>query len=127
MRQRRRGYGSFCLVLLLTGCVGTGQSIAVETTDGGQFLAGAACVLSNESGAWFVLTPGSVTVHKGYEALTVSCQKAGYRRAVARVTSATDYGAFLVDGVGQSVASGAGWAYPKIITIPMTREAQALP
>ena len=67
--------------VLLAGCAtvknGTTQDVAVLTTP-----AGASCTLSNESGHWKLVTPGTVRVTRSSSALEVVCTAAGYKGLV---------------------------------------------
>jgi hypothetical protein len=113
---------------LLTGCAsivnGTNQSVSVNT----QNAHGAECSLSNAKGKWYISnTPGSVTVHRSYDALVVECRKNGYHTAVTNVQSTTKamaFGNILFGGViGASVdmADGSAYDYPTSIDVMMRR------
>src|SRR5262245_45645575 len=75
--------------VMVSGCAsmisGTNQSLSVTTTS----CPGATCQLTNSKGIWYLTAPGSVTVHRGYGDLTVTCQKAGFPDATAKVASST--------------------------------------
>ena len=114
----------------LTSCAsivdGTNQSLSVSTTgNGGAMLPGARCALQNGKGTWYVVTPGSVTVHRAYSALNVSCTVAGYQTAGQTVESSTKAmyaGNVLFGGViglGTDAVTGAAYDYPQTITVPM--------
>jgi uncharacterized protein YceK len=77
-------------VLGLSGCAsivnGTKQSVSVST----GHIMDATCSLENNIGKWYVnRTPGSVIVHRSYDAFTVRCEKPGIRAAYRRVASHT--------------------------------------
>lgn len=122
-------------VLPLAGCAsivdGTNQSLSVQTASAGDQVAGAQCSLNNNKGTWFVRTPGTVTVHRAYGALNVTCTKKGYQQARAKVDSSTKgmaFGNILFGGVigaGVDMSDGAAYNYPKLITVPMLPEASA--
>lgn len=119
----------------LTGCAsivgGTNQPVSVEThaPDGTQ-VAGANCKLSNNKGTWFVTTPGSATVHRSFEDLSVLCEKDKAASGMMMVKSSTKPMAFGniifggVIGVGVDVATGAAYDYPTLIKVPMGPQAQ---
>jgi hypothetical protein len=107
------------LSLLLSGCVDNYESVSVQTTAGGIELSGAGCMLQNRNGTWFVITPGSVTVHLGSEDLAVECRKDGYIRADEMVKSSVNYEAILLNGAIESTVSGSAWTYPQMIKVPM--------
>jgi hypothetical protein len=118
-----------CLLAGLTGCAsivdGSTETVTVQTANGPGALAGAQCALDNKKGNWVVTTPGSVTVHRGSEALEVKCTKDGYAPATDMVSAATNnvvyWNILLGGGVGATTdtVSGAAWKYPQTITVPM--------
>ena len=67
-------------LLIMQGCAsiisGSTQSLSVTAhqTSGAPVM-GAYCTLVNEKGTWFVTTPGSVSVHRAYDPLSVTCNK----------------------------------------------------
>ena len=114
---------------LFTGCAsivsGQNQSLSVETLQAGKPLSGANCKLDNDKGAWYVTTPGSVTVRRSGEALNLRCEKVGAEPGVAAVQSATKamafgnilFGGFI--GAAVDVSSGAAYDYPVLVQVPM--------
>lgn len=121
---------AFCLpILALAGCAsivdGTNQTVSVQTMSGGQSLSNAQCTLQSNKGTWFTNTPGTVTIHRGYDALHVTCAKPGYQSGVATVASSTKgmaFGNILFGGIigtGVDMASGAAYDYPDLISVPM--------
>lgn len=120
----------------LTGCAsivgGTNQPVSVEThlSDGSQ-VAGANCKLTNNKGTWFVTTPGSATVHRSFEDLSVLCEKASMPSGMMTVKSSTKPMAFGniifggVIGAGVDVATGAAYDYPTLIKVRMGGDAPA--
>lgn len=116
--------------LALSGCAsivgGTNQSLSVDTVSNGAEIAGAQCALANDRGTWFVTTPGTVTVHRSYDALNVKCTDTGYQPAVVTSASSTKgmaFGNILFGGLigaGVDMSTGAAYDYPKLITVPMT-------
>jgi hypothetical protein len=116
-------------VLALARCAsivdGSSQSLSVKTTSENGDVTGASCQLDSNKGSWFVVTPGSVTVHRSADALNVKCTKDGYRAAVNAIPSTTKgmaFGNLLFGGLigaGVDVSTGAAYDYPNLITIPM--------
>jgi hypothetical protein len=72
-----------------------------------------------------VNTPGSVTVHRSYDKLNVTCKETGYTANVVAVDSSTKgmaFGNILFGGligVGVDMSTGAAYDYPALITVPM--------
>ncbi len=115
----------------VSGCAtiikGTKESISVNTTPE----QGAACTLVNSEGTWYVTTPGSTTVHRTKNDLTITCTKDGYDQATQTVRSefngmtAGNIIAGGLIGVGVDAASGANYNYPQSIEVPMTKTGSA--
>jgi hypothetical protein len=115
--------------LLTAGCAsivdGHDQSLPVKTVASGNDLAGAQCELKNDKGVWYVATPGSVTVHRSYDKLNVTCKETGYTANVVAVDSSTKgmaFGNILFGGLigaGVDMSTGAAYDYPALITVPM--------
>jgi uncharacterized protein YceK len=88
----------------LSGCAtivsGSKQSVSVSTTP----VQGAACVLHNSEGTWYVTSPGSVEVHK-----TKKFGGATFGNIVA--------GGII--GAGIDAASGANYYYDNPLTVPL--------
>lgn len=98
----------------------------METVAGGPDVQGSQCTLTNDKGTWYIATPGSVTVHRSYDALDVKCEHNGY---VENATSAKSGTKALVCGnilfgglieVGVDIATGAAFDYPSPIVVPLT-------
>lgn len=114
----------------LTGCAsivgGTNQTISVEShaTDGAQ-IPGANCKLSNNKGTWFVTTPGSTTVNRSFEDLSVLCEKESHPSGMVTIKSSTKplaFGNIIFGGVigaGVDVATGAAYDYPTLVRVKM--------
>lgn len=124
----------FTLALVaLSGCAsivdGTKQTLSVKAMDNGNSLADAQCSLKNDKGTWFVRTPGTVTVHRSYDALNVKCKHPGYQTALIKSESSTKgmaFGNILFGGIigaGVDMSDGAAYNYPNLITVPMNRSA----
>lgn len=120
---------ALCIAALLPGCAsvvgGLNQKIAVETTAKGAAVEGAECTLANSKGTWSVTTPGSVSVHRAYGDLAVTCKHEKWPEGTATVKSLTKalaYGNVIVGGaigVGVDVATGAAYDYPQRLMIEM--------
>jgi hypothetical protein len=115
----------------LGGCAtivqGTTESVSVTTTPD----QGAQCTLKNSEGTWYVTSPGSTTVHKTKNDLTVSCKKDGYPggEALARShfggTTAGNVLAGGLIGIGIDAASGANYYYDSPITVDLGKAVAA--
>lgn len=110
----------------ITGCAsivsGNNQSISISTAPTER----ATCSLENDKGKWFISqTPGSVTVHRSFRDLQITCKKEGAGKGSMRVKSSTQeivLGNILIGGVigaGVDVASGAAYRYPQTIIVPL--------
>lgn len=114
---------------LLTGCAsivnGTNQVVSVETRHKGEPVSGVTCKLDNGKGVFYVTTPGTVTVHRAYDDLSIKCEKDNVAPGLASVKSSTKamaFGNILFGGViGAAVdaGSGAAYDYPAMITVLM--------
>ena len=127
-----------CVLLVLTGCAtvsgsGSNQSISVQTfaSDGSE-IEGVKCDMTNDEGTWFVMTPGSTTVHKSNKDLQVVCKKSGIDIGTANVVSRTKGNMFgniiLGGGIGAIVDhnNGAAYEYPGLIKVYMGRTNQRI-
>lgn len=114
------------LVSVLQGCAsivgGSTQVVSVDTPG----CPGARCELVNEKGRFFVpATPGTVSVHRSYNNLQVTCSKEGAAStpiSVASSTKAMAFGNILFGGVigaGVDIGTGAAYDYPQLITVAM--------
>lgn len=116
-------------ISLTTGCAsivnGTNQPLSVETRLKGQPVAGANCKLVNDKGTWFVTSPGSITVHRSKEDMSVKCEKDGIVPGIGAVQSSTKgmaFGNILFGGpigAGVDIANGSAFDYPSLIQIEM--------
>lgn len=87
---------------------------------------GASCKLQNDKGVYYVVTPGTVNVHRAYGDLSVTCEKAGLPNGLATIKSMTKgmmagnilFGGFI--GAGVDAASGAAYDYPVLLQIMMS-------
>jgi len=113
----------------LTGCAsivnGSNQSLSVETRAGDTIVSGAKCKLSNDKGTWFLTSPGSTTVNRSFEDLSITCEKEALEPGILTVKSSTKAMAFGniifggVIGAGVDVATGAAYDYPSVISVVM--------
>ena len=115
----------------LVGCAsivnGQNQSISIETRldKNLTLVSGATCRLSNNKGTWFVTTPGSTTVQRSYEDLSVACEKETHEPGLASVKSSTKAMAFGniifggIIGAGVDMGTGAAYDYPSLISVIM--------
>lgn len=114
----------------LTGCAsivsGTNQVMSVETISKTGKIDGASCKLQNDKGVYYVITPGTVNVHRAYGDLSVTCEKTGVPTGLATIKSSTKgmmagnilFGGFI--GAGVDAASGAAYDYPVLLQIMMS-------
>jgi hypothetical protein len=118
------------IVGLMSGCASitgtTNQSVSVQTREtGGKEVTGAACELTNNKGKWFVITPGSVMVHRSNDDMQVLCNKADLepgRAAVVSETKGSMFGNIIFGGgIGAVIdhSSGAAYEYPAFIQVLM--------
>ena len=105
---------------------GVNQTLSVQTADQGNSISGFQCTLKNNKGTWFTTTPGTVGVHRAYDALNVKCLKDGYNPAIVTVKSSTKgiaFGNILLGGIiggAVDMTDGAAYDYPSLITVPVT-------
>lgn len=114
------------LALCVSGCAtiikGSSQSIAISTPP----LDGATCQLSSSQGNWSVVTPGTVTVERSKDDISVHCAKIGFADASYVIPSgfnAWTLGNILIGGLiglGVDAATGAINQYPSSFQVPMT-------
>lgn len=124
--------------IITTGCAtitgsGSAQSVSVQTyKSDGSDLEGARCEMTNDEGAWFVVTPGSVVVQRSNKDLIVICKKPGIDIGSANVVSKTKGNMFgnilLGGGVGAIVDhnNGTAYDYPSPIKIFMGKTNQKI-
>lgn len=115
--------------LFLGGCAsivsGQNQSLSVTTKNNGSDVSGAKCSLNNDKGTWYTTTPGSVTVRRSFNDLTVNCALDGVDPGIVMAKSSTKgmaFGNILFGGVigaGVDVSTGAAYDYPDIIVVDL--------
>lgn len=113
---------------LLSGCATITkektQVLTVTTSCANKTISGANCSLTNEAGAWQVVTPNPVQIHKAYNDLSVVC-KVGKSSASKTVESSANGGAWgniLFGGlIGFFVDTntGAGFDYPTMLSLDL--------
>ena len=102
------------------------QNFSIQTVDkDAKEVKGAACELTNSKGKWFLSTPGSTTINRSNDNLTVICQKEGTEPGRASVVSATKGSMFgniiFGGGIGAIVDhnNGSAYEYPAFIQVMM--------
>ena len=132
-------YALICAVAL-SGCATltepTEQNVLVEAVFDHRPLADVGCVLSNDVGKWFVLTPARVTIRRSSGALRIDCRKDdlawAYEKVEAKAGASSLWGnVVLTAGAGYFVDrnTGAGFDYPSTLTVVMrpAQERDGLP
>ena len=109
----------------LYGCAsivsGQDQIVSVSTPN----CPGADCKLVNPAGTYYVTSPGTVSVGREYDDLSVTCKLEGHDPVAISVSSSTKGMAFgnilLGGGIGAGVdmATGAAYDYPSEIINPL--------
>ena len=125
------GLGAMLAFAGLTGCAsivnGTNQVVSVETRAPGGNVSGASCKLQNDKGVYYVTTPGTITVHRAYGDMVVTCDKPGLPTTTASFKSSAKgvlagnilFGGVGAIGAGVDIASGAAYDYPVVLQIMM--------
>jgi hypothetical protein len=125
---------ALAVLVTLTGCASiTGdkmQPISVKTVHNNAEIAGLNCTLSNDAGAWSVISPGSVRVHKSTGDLAVKCKNdtfAGDQTLVSKANGAVWGNIIVGGGIGYIVdrSTGAGFDYPGSVTITIVSQQPA--
>ena len=104
---------------------GQNQSIFLETNKQGQKTAHAECQLTNDKGTWYVKIPGSVTVNRSLQNMTIGCTKEAEEKGAAVFKSSTKamaFGNVIFGGplgVGVDMATAAAYDYPSLIFIEL--------
>jgi len=102
------------------------QYVMVMTVLDHQQVAGIGCVLSNDTGRWFVTSPGRVQIRKSTQPLTVDCRKDDVWAfdQIGPKQNASRWGNILLTaGAGQLIdrQTGAGFDYPQTLTVVLRR------
>lgn len=115
---------------MLAGCAtlteSTEQVVTVQTVLDHQQVSGIGCVLSNDTGRWFVTSPGRVTVHKSTQPLVVDCRRDdvwAYDQVDPKQNGSRWGNILLTLGAGQYVdkQTGAGFDLPATLTVILQR------
>lgn len=122
---------------LSTGCAsivsGQNQSLSITAKSNGADVSGAKCTLANDKGTWYTTTPGSVTVRRSFNDLSVNCATDGAEPGIAMVKSSTKgmafgnilFGGFI--GAGVDMSTGAAYDYPDIINVELGKTINIAP
>jgi hypothetical protein len=129
-------YWVFAVPLMLGACAATApgdNGIAIETTSNQQVISGASCLVSNNNGAWTVVTPATVDTGGVNGDLRVLCNKNGYRtsefvfRPMQTAGSSVGIGlggggsrAGVGFGLNVPIGGMRGGTYPPRIAVEMT-------
>lgn len=134
-----RSAASLALIALagcLPGCAsivnGTSQPVSVVTKqkESSQDVLGAQCTLTSSKGEWYVKTPATVVVHRGYSDMAVVCSHPTYTgtASIKSTTKAMVFGNIIFGGVigaGIDMGNGSAYDYPDMIVVPMSPVAAA--
>jgi len=128
-----RSFYYLALALTLSGCAtiasGTTQSILVDTFNA----TGATCKGVDKKGReyYWVNTPSSTTVQKGDGPMSITCEKAGFKKTIhtidETITASTFGNIILGGGIGFLVdaTSGAAQEYPTLVRFPLEPDESA--
>jgi len=118
------------LALLVTGCASiTGsktQPLSVTAICEGEPIQGASCTATNDKGAFYVSTPGTITINKSAADLSLTCVKSKVSSSPSIVKSSSNvniWGNILLGGpIGAAVdaGTGAGFDYPPSVNVVFT-------
>lgn len=115
---------------LVTGCasvtVDANQQVRIDTyAKDEQLVSEVKCVAKNERGEWMMIAPGTVSVHRSGDNLTVKCDKDGFKSGYATAISRANGGMFgnilLGGGIGAIVDhnKGTAYSYPSFVKVVM--------
>ena len=121
---------TLALLAVLAGCATVSEShqqdLMLRTIQDNREIGGVGCVLTNDAGRWFVVSPGHVTVTKSAGNLFVDCKKGNYSAGQERFASranptATIGNAVATLGLGYLLdkRTGAGFDFPETLTVLM--------
>ena len=104
------------------------QVVMLQTIQDNREITGAGCVLANDSGRWFVTSPGRVTIQRSPSDLWIDCKKGGASighqifastlkplNLVGNVVGSAGFGYFV------DRDTGAGYDYPATLTVLMRK------
>ena len=86
---------------------------------------GAQCTLTSSKGEWYVRTPGTVVIHRGYGDMVVICTHPNYSGTAAFKSSTKPmaFGNIIFGGVigaGIDIGTGSAYDYPDLLDVPLT-------
>jgi len=121
---------SAAVLALLGGCVTVSdsplQQLEVRTVLDYREIGGVGCILSNDTGRWYVVAPARVSVTRSSKPLSVSCKKAGTAVAAEVVQSRFDadrlIGNLVINAGYEKFADrhfSDGYGYPATLTVLM--------
>jgi len=139
------------LTLTLAGCASTAKNdgqVSIATAENGQLFDGADCTVQTDKQSWEIVTPVTLEVGEAAGELRIACRKAGYGLSELRLlpgqttTGSSGPGVSLglggaSGGIGSAIGAGLGLSlpfgstkssggyYPSLITVNMTRQANA--
>lgn len=115
------------LAVVLPGCAsittGTGQDVLIDTVADARPVSGASCEVSNDKGAWTVITPGKLQVKGSAKPLIIQCTHAQFERGYGSFESKAKsmaFGNILIGGaIGAAIdiSSGAAFEYPGMLSV----------
>ncbi|MES2016175.1 MAG: hypothetical protein V4484_06725 [Pseudomonadota bacterium] len=122
--------GALALLAATAGCATVSESLQqdlmVHTILDNREIGGVGCVLTNDAGRWFVVSPGHVRITKSAGNLFVDCKRTGFSAGQERFasranTTATIGNAVATLGLGYLLdkRTGAGFDYPDTLTVLM--------
>lgn len=101
----------------VTGNANQNVSIQKKEPTGNEII-GASCELANSKGKWFVMTPGTVGIHRSNDNIQIIYRKDGYEQGKNSMVSETKgmmFGNIIFGGgIGAIIdhSSGAAYEYP---------------
>lgn len=117
-------------VVMFSGCAtlagDTSQPVSIFTAcEGTTKVVSAECTITNDRGSKTISTPGAVLVNRSDQSLTVRCIRPNAREGTAILKSSGNWN-MVGNVVGGGVlgllvdaGSGAGFEYPKSVTVVM--------
>ena len=128
------------MLALLGGCVTNPvsplQQIEVHAVLDYREIGGVGCILSNDTGRWYVVAPARVSITRSAQPLSVSCKKAGTATAAEVVRSRFDpdhlVGNLVIKSGHQQFVDrhfSEGYGYPAVLTVlmkPAVTQAEAV-
>lgn len=100
-------------ITILTVCAGSSKTVKAE------------CIVSNDNNRKLITTPGTVVIARSNENLDINCKRKGELGGKASIKSLSNIHLFEnivfggVIGVAIDAGTGAGFDYPKLVTLLM--------